>query len=75
VAYATNQGLSAEKASKLIFIYMNRRVLEKAGDLLLVYWVERSDDEQVSLEDFLLVEENDEDEGKDLELDEERQVA
>ena len=36
--------LSAKKADKLIYIYMNQRVLDKAGDLLLGDWVEKSDD-------------------------------
>ena len=46
--------LSAEKADKLIFIYMNQRVLDQYPDLLLGDWVEKSDDEQVELEGFLL---------------------
>lgn len=65
--------LSAEKADKLVFIYMNQRVLDRAGDLLLGDWVEKSDDDQVELEELLLsIEEEGDD---DIELDEERQEA
>jgi hypothetical protein len=39
--------LGTEKANMLIFIYMNQRVLDKANDLLLGDWVEKSDDDQV----------------------------
>ena len=56
----------------LIFIYMNVRVLDKAGDLLLGDWVEKSDDDQVDLEELLLsIEEDVQD--SDVELDIERQ--
>ena len=34
--------------------YMNLRVLDNAGDLLLGEWVEKSDDKQVELEYLLL---------------------
>ena len=37
--------LGTEKANMLIFIYMNQRVLDKAGDLLLGDWVEKSDND------------------------------
>lgn len=33
---------------------MNIQVLDKAGDLLLGDWVEKSDDDQVDLEELLL---------------------
>ena len=46
--------LSVEKADKLIFIYMNQRVLGQYPDLLLGDWVEKLDDEQVELEEPLL---------------------
>jgi hypothetical protein len=59
--------LSAEKADKLIYIYMNQRVLDKAGDLLLGDWVEKSDEEQVRLEELLLSIDEEDD---DIELDE-----
>jgi hypothetical protein len=32
---------------------MNQRVLDKAGDILLGDWVDKSDNEQVDLEDLL----------------------
>jgi hAT family protein len=59
--------LSAEKADKLIYIYMNQRVLDKACDLLLGDWVEKSDEEQVRLEELLL---SIDEEGDDIELNE-----
>lgn len=62
--------LSAEKADKLIYIYMNQMVLDKAGDLLLGDWVEKSDEEQVQLEDLLL---SLDDEDDDTELDEDQE--
>ena len=68
--------LGTEKANKLIFIYVNQRVLDKAGDLLLGDWVEKSDDKQVESEELLLSieEENDiADDIDDIELDIERQ--
>ena len=65
--------LSVEKANKLIFIYMNQRVLDRAGDLLLGDWVEELDEEQVEIEELLLPIE--EEEENDIELDEERQEA
>jgi hypothetical protein len=37
--------LGPEKANKLIYIYMNQRVLDQFGDLLLGDWVEKSDDQ------------------------------
>jgi hypothetical protein len=59
----------------LIFIYMNQRVLDKASDLLLGDWVEKSDDKQVELEELLLSieEEDSSDDDDDIELDIERQ--
>jgi hypothetical protein len=33
---------------------MNQRVLDRASDLLLGDWVEKLDDEQVELEEYLL---------------------
>jgi hypothetical protein len=56
----------------LIFIYMNVQVLDKASDLLLGDWVEKSDDDQVDLEELLLSIEEDVQDG-DVELDIERQ--
>jgi hypothetical protein len=50
--------LSPEKTNKLIFIYMNQRVLDKGGDLLLGDWVDKTDDEQLNLEELLLSIEN-----------------
>jgi hypothetical protein len=47
--------LDAKKVDKLIFIYMNQRVLDKAGDLLLGDWAEHSDNEKVELEELLLL--------------------
>lgn len=64
--------LSLEKANMLIFIYMNVQVLDKASDLLLGDWVEKSDDDQVDLEELLLSIEEDVQDG-DVELDIERQ--
>jgi hypothetical protein len=63
--------LAPEKANKLVYIYMNQRVLDKAGDLLLGDWVEKSDTQQVDLEGLLLPveqESEDEEEGDDIEL-------
>jgi hypothetical protein len=51
--------LGVEKADKLIFIYMNQRVLDRNGDVLLGDWVEKSDEEQVDLEELLLALDND----------------
>ena len=65
--------LSAERADKLIFIYMNQRVLDQAGDLLLGDWVEKSDEQQVELEELLLALEDED--NNNTELDEERQEA
>jgi hypothetical protein len=39
--------LGVEKAGKLIFIYMNQRVLNQYPNLLLGDWVEKSEDEQI----------------------------
>ena len=61
--------LGTEKADKLIFIYMNQRVLDGNGDILLGDWVEKSDEEQVDLEELLLA--LDEDEDDEIELDDE----
>lgn len=47
--------LGHEKADKLIFIYMNQRVLNRSGrDLLLRDWVDKSDKDQADLEDLLV---------------------
>lgn len=62
--------LSAKKTDKLIYIYMNQRVLDKAGDLLLGDWVEKSDEEQVQLEELLLSIDEEDD---NTELDEDHQ--
>jgi hypothetical protein len=70
--------LGPDKANKLIYIYMNQRVLDRAGDLLLGDWVEKSDDQQVDLEDLLLSfeeEDGDQDDDDDIELDIERLEA
>jgi hypothetical protein len=45
--------LGPEKANKLIFIYMNQRVLDKHGDILLGDWVDKSDNDQVDLKELL----------------------
>jgi hypothetical protein len=64
--------LGVEKANKLIFIYMNQRVLDSSNDILLGDWVEKSDEQQVDLEEFLLSLEQ-EGEDDDIELDIERE--
>jgi hypothetical protein len=63
--------LGPEKANKLIFIYMNLRVLNKAGDLL-GDWVDKSDEDQVEIEELLLALEQELEEDE-TELDVERQ--
>jgi hypothetical protein len=68
--------LSPKKANKLIFIYMNQRVLDQASDLLLGDWVEKADEKQVELEELLLSieqEGQEQDEDDDIELSVERQ--
>jgi hypothetical protein len=37
--------LGLEKADKLIFIYINQRVLDKHGDILLRDWVDKLDND------------------------------
>ena len=59
----------------LNFIYMNQRVIDKAYDLLLGDWVEKSDSDQVDLEELLLSIEEEENSDNDIELDIERQEA
>lgn len=62
--------LGAKTADKLIYIHMNQRVLDKAGDLLLGDWVEKSDEEQIQLEELLLsIDEEDDDTGLDEDQD------
>lgn len=61
--------LGTEKANKLIFIYMNQRVLDKAGDLLLGDWVEKSDTEQADLDELLLSFEEEDNIGSDTDGD------
>lgn len=69
--------LATENPNKLVYIYMNQRVLNKTCDLLLSDWVEKLDTQQVDLEDLLLsVEQESEDEeehDEDIDLDIERQ--
>jgi hypothetical protein len=63
--------LGYEKADKLIFIYMNQRVLDRSGcDHLLRDWVDKSHTDQADLKD-LLVSLNQELEGSEVELDNE----
>jgi hypothetical protein len=64
--------LSAKKADKLIYIYMNQRVLDKIGDLLLGDWVEKSDEDQFQLEELLLSIDEEDDNTK---LDEDEEVS
>jgi hypothetical protein len=68
--------LGSKKANKLIFIYMNQRVLDKDGDLLLGDWVDKSDNDQLELEEFLLSfekkDEDNQDDDDDDKLDIER---
>jgi hypothetical protein len=68
--------LGPEKADKLIFIYMNQRVLDRSGrDLLLGDWVDKSDEDQADLEDMLVSLEHELEELQDgeVELDIERE--
>ena len=69
--------LGIEKANKLIYIYMNQRVLDQVSELLLRDQVEKSDKDQVELEDLLLAFEAEDDDGtnEDIELDEEYEQA
>src|SRR5258706_474249 len=65
--------LGAEKAHKLIFIYMNQRVLDRNNSILLGDPIEKTPEEQIQLEDILLQfidyeGEDIEDEDMDLEL-------
>ena len=46
--------LGAEKSSKLIYIYMNQRVLDRNNSILLGDPIEKSQEEQVQLEELLL---------------------
>lgn len=65
--------LGPAKANKLIYIYMNQRVLNRSSDLLLGDWVDKPDDEQVDLEELLLaLEVEDQDQDDEAELDIER---
>jgi hypothetical protein len=62
--------LGAEKADKLIYIYLNQRVLDRHGDLLLGDWVDKTDKEQVELEELLLeFEAEDQNQGADTDTD------
>jgi hypothetical protein len=47
--------LGSNKANMLIFIYMNLRVLERGNDLLLGDWVDKTDQDQVEIEDLLVL--------------------
>jgi len=61
--------LGPEKADKLIFIYMNQRVLDRSGrDLLLGDWVDKSDKDQADLEDMLVSLEQELEELRDSEV-------
>jgi hypothetical protein len=46
--------IGAEKANKLIYIYMNQRVLDRNNSLFLWDPLEKTAEEQVQLEDILL---------------------
>jgi hypothetical protein len=46
--------LGAEKANKLIYIYMNQRILDRNNDIFVGDPVEKSPEEQVSLEEAIL---------------------
>jgi hypothetical protein len=46
--------LGTEKANKLLYVYLNQRVLDKHGDILLGDWVDKTDKDQVDLEELLL---------------------
>ena len=46
--------LGSEKADKLIYIYMNQRVLDRNMSLLIGDPIEKTTEEQVELEDILL---------------------
>jgi hypothetical protein len=75
--------LGLEKADKLIFIYMNQRVLDKHSDILLGDWVDKSDNDQVDLEELLIAldteddqdDDQDNDQDNDIKLDIKRQDA
>jgi hypothetical protein len=69
--------LGPAKADKLIFIYLNQRVLDRSGDILLSDWVDKSDNEQVDLEELLIsfeAEDQDRDQDDEVKLDIERQA-
>ena len=46
--------LGVEKANKLVFIYMNQRVLDRNGDIFIGDPVEKSSEDQVLLEEAIL---------------------
>ena len=46
--------MGAEKANKLIYIYINQRVLDRNNSLFLGDPLEKTAEEQVQLEDILL---------------------
>ncbi len=46
--------LGVEKANKLIFIYMNQRVLNRNGDIFVGDLVEKSSEDQVLLKEAIL---------------------
>jgi hypothetical protein len=66
--------IGAEKAQKLIYIYMNQRVLDRNGSIFISDPFEKSDEQQIELEEMLLdlldsSEKESEDEGIDSEED------
>jgi hypothetical protein len=63
--------LGVEKANKLIYIYMNQRVLDKNGDIFVGDPGEKTLEEQVLLEETILEIVGDDD---DIELDEEIEI-
>jgi len=63
--------LGAEKAHKLIYIYMNQRVLDRNNSIFLGDPIEKSQEEQIQLEEVLLQfmdYENDEIEDEDIDI-------
>ena len=46
--------LGVEKANKLVFIYMNQRVLDRNSDIFIRDPVEKSSEDQVLLEEAIL---------------------
>jgi len=59
--------LGSVKAHMLIYIYMNQRVLDRNNSILLGDPIEKTQEEQVQLEEILL--QFTEDEGNDIEDD------